>query len=499
MRRFYVLRVMLFISFLAGLMGCGQKGKQSELTVLIRMMPAQQRFFRQEIIKPFEKRNNCKINIATFNNQWDIERMLKLETGKKVADIGLVKTPFEMTRVLVAKGYMKRLDEIHDSDKVLNDIAEYHQLAAGLGFVDGYPYYIPRKLETRILFYRKSKVADAVSKFDLYKNIINDELKQYNKYGLPSGYSLEEDPGQWDFYDLYVVGSIWAQEKYNDASIGRIAHRGARYGGTALFLLDRALQLGASHEDILRLTSDKVTDMFLWERALVRCGAYNPGMWQDPWKGSNIYNGIKDGKVFLAYLQQIDCFNVHGWEDDPGMPTYLPDINDMGLSVVPKAVSFELDKKGNPLYEGNRAISTGGWWWGVPKTCPDPKLAYEFARFITNKENQAKECSKFGMIPVRKDILNNLPEVFDQGWVGEIFKVSVEQIKTQLEQEKLVTVPLVPQYAQVGQNYVEAWYKLCVEYDAKKDGVMNFSTMKMRLGSDFAAKQQEILGENYPE
>jgi hypothetical protein len=103
------------------------------------------------------------------------------------------------------------------------------------------------------------------------------------------------------------------------------------------------------------------------------------------------------------------------------------------------------------------------------------------------------------MIPVRKDLLTNLPQVFDEGWVGEIFKVSAEQIKAQLMEEELTTVPLVKQYAQIGQNYVDAWYSLCVEYDEQKDGLMNFSTMKMRLGSDFLEKQQAILGEDNPQ
>lgn len=478
--------------------GCGGGGKK-ELTVLLRMMPAQQRYFRQSVIRPFEKENNCKINVATFNNQWDIERILKLEAGKKEAEIGLVKTPFEMTRVLVSKGYMDRLTEVVDSAGAMQDLAEYHPLAAGLGFVDGHLYYIPRKLETRILFYRKSKAADAVSKYPAHKARIDEELKKYNGYGLPAGYELESDPGQWDFYDLYVLGSIWSNEEYNGVEMGRLAHRGARYGGTALFLVDRALQLGATKEDVLRLTADKTAEMFLWENILVRSGAYNPGMWEDPWKGSNIYNGIKDGKVFLAYLQQIDCFLVHGWEEDPGMPTYLPEPDDMGLAVVPKAVSFALDTAGKPLYEGNRSISTGGWWWGIPKTSPDKELAYKLARHITSKEVQAEECAKFGMLPVRKDILSNVPQAFDQGWVGEIYRVSVEQIKTQLAGDELVTVPLVPQYSQVGQNLVEAWYALAVEYDEKESEEANLATMKMRLASDFLEKQQEILGDNYPE
>ncbi len=473
-------------------------GQKNELTVLVRMMPAQQRFFRDEIVKAFEKENKCKINIATFNNEWDIERMLKLEAGKKQPEIGLVKTPFEMTRVLVAKGYMRNLAEIVDSAQVMQDLAEYHPLASGLGIIDGNAYYIPRKLETRVMFYRRSKVAEAVAKFAQHKARIDKELKSRNGYGLPKGYTLESDPAQWDFYDLYVAGSIWANEEYNGVKVGRMAHRGARYGGTALFLVDRALQLGADNPDLLRMNGDKTAEMYLWENMLVQSGAYNPGMWQDPWKGSNIYNGIKDGKVFLAYLQQIDCFLVHGWEEDPGMPTYLPDVNDMGLCVVPKAVSFTLTK-GVPSYEGSRVITTGGWWWGIPKTSPNAKLAYAFARFITKKDNQARECSKFGMLPVRKDILANIPEVFEAGWVGDIFKVSIEQIRLQFDAQDLVTVPLVDEYSQIAQNMVEAWYKLCVEYDEAKDGRMSFATMKMRLGSDFVEKQKEILGDDYPE
>jgi hypothetical protein len=273
----------------------------------------------------------------------------------------------------------------------------------------------------------------------------------------------------------------------------RIAHRGARYEGTALDLVDRALQLGATHQDILTL-GDKTAQAMLWENVFVRNGLYNPGMWQDPWRGSDLYNGIKDGKVFMTYLQQIDCFNVHGWADDPGMPTYLPDVKDMGLCLVPKAVSFDLTPQGQPAFEGSRSISTGGWWWGIPKTSPNAKLAYEFARFVTDRDNQAKECSKFGMIPVRKDILLNLPEVFDEGWVGDIFKTSVEQVKL----NELTTVPLVKEYPDVAKNLINAWYALCVEYDQKKQGKMDAAGMKQQLAKDFLPGQKQILGADYP-
>jgi ABC-type glycerol-3-phosphate transport system substrate-binding protein len=474
--------------------GCNRSAPK-EVSVLIRMMPAQERFLREQMLPIFEKEHNCKVNIATFNSEWDIERILKLESSKKNPSITLVKTPFEMTRLLVKKGLVKDLYSVMDSNQVLQDLAEYHQLASGLGFFDGKPYFIPRKLETRVLFYRKSKVAEAVTKFKDHRARIDKDLKAQNGFGLPAGYELESDPAKWDFYDLYTVGSIWANEEYNGVKMGRVAHRGARYGGTALFLVDRALQLGASTEDLLKLTEDKTVEMFVWERVFVRNGIYNQSMWQDPWKGANIYNGIKDGKVFAAYFQQIDAFLVHGWKDDPSMPSFLPDDSDMGLVTVPQAVSFELDQNGKPLFEGTRSISTGGWWWGIPKTAPDAKLGYALARFITSRENQAKECARFGMIPVRKDILNNLPEVFDQGWVGDIFKVSVGQVQT----NGLTTVPLVAGYADMSQNLIDAWYALCVEYKENDADLMNFSTMKMRLASDFLDKQKKILGDEFPE
>jgi ABC-type glycerol-3-phosphate transport system substrate-binding protein len=253
--------------------------------------------------------------------------------------------------------------------------------------------------------------------------------------------------------------------------------------------------LGATKDDILSLTADKNVAAYVWERVFVRNGLYNQGMWQESWKGENIYNAIKDGKVFLTYIQQIDAFLIHGWKDDPLMSSYLPQEDDMGLSVVPKAVSFELDSAGKPAFEGTRSISTGGWWWGIPKTAPDAKLAYKLARFITSREMQAKECSRFGMVPVRKDILNKLPQVFDQGWVGDLFRISVDQIAL----NELTTVPLVKTYAELSQNFIDAWYGLCVEYKEADGEPMNFSTMKMRLASDYLDKQKEVLGGDYPQ
>ncbi len=478
--------------------GCAKKGSGTkEYTLLVKMLPNQEKYFRREILDVFEKLNNCKINMVLYDKMWDLETILKLQQEKSDPNIFLVKVPFEMTRVLVGKGYMEQLNNIIDSSVLEQNMAEYHPLAMGLGYVDNKPYYVPRKLETRVMFYLKSKVADAAQNWKKFEKDLNKLLKDQNGYGLPKDYALEENPEQWDNYDLFVMGYYWAHTKYFNTNVfmPRIAHRGDRYEGTALGLVDGAIQFGAEPKDIMRMNADPVVDMFTWEAVFVKNGLFNSGMWNDPWRGSNIYEAIKDGKVFLTILQQIDCFLVHGWEENPEMRGYLKDPSDMGIATMPTAVSFALNPDGTYKKTGSKRISSGGWWWGVPKTSPDKKLAYQLARFITNHDNQAVECTKFGMIPVRKDIINRLGETFELGWVGDIFKVSVAQ----LEYNNMTTIPLVKEYGDISKNYIEAWYELCVnKYSKPTNEKVDANSIKNILTTKYLPMEQQLLKDKFP-
>ncbi|OGS37456.1 MAG: hypothetical protein A2293_11015 [Elusimicrobia bacterium RIFOXYB2_FULL_49_7] len=493
-----ILPVLFASTFLTLLLACGGgKNKPKELTLLLHMLPNQEIYFRNDVLNTFEKLNNCKINIVQFNQWWDIETMLKLQKEKNDPNIFLVKVPFEMSRVLVGNGLMEPLDNIVSPEVLERDMAEYQSLALGLGYVDNKPYYVPRKLETRLLFYLKSKVEDALKNWQQYENELNQLLKPQNGYGLPKNYSLESDPAQWDYYDIFVMGYYWAHQKYFNTNVfmPRIAHRADRYEGTALGLVDQAIQLGATPEDVMRMDAEPVVDMFNWEAVYIKNNIYNSDMWNESWRGTHLYEAVKEGKVFMTVFQQIDCFIVHGWEDNPEMPGYLKDPSDMAVTTMPKAVSFELNRDGTYKKEGTKKISTGGWWWGIPKTSPDKELAYRLARFITNRDNQAVECSKFGMLPVRKDIVNNLSETFELGWVGDIFKVSIEQ----LDINGYSTVPLLQEYSDISRNYIEAWYALCVDKYAKSDDKkVDFAGLRQTLKSKYVGIEKNILKDKYP-
>ncbi len=481
----------LLLMFLVGLLALGvtscQKNEpKKKIKVLLRMMPLQYDYYVKEVIPAFEKENNCDISVVTFEEGWKIEDILKLEKEKTEDKITVVKVPFEMTRILSKKDYLTTLESIIAPDQFKLDQEQYYPLAMQLGNVDGSTFYFPRKLETRVLVYLKSKVKMAVDNWEPMRDDIDKVLKVENGYGLPKDYILESDPNNWDNFDVFVAGYYWSHTLFNDIQMPRIAHRAKRYEGTALDLVDRAYRMGATAEDIVKIDSSKVLDMFAWEQLYVKAEIYNPGMWQDMWSGSDIYNGFKDGKVFMAEMQQVDCFFLHGWNDNPQMPGYVKDPSDLAFAKIPSGVALNMDKDGKPLYRGAQTNTTGGWWWGIPATADEKELGYKFIQYVTSKKIQAEEISKFGILPVRKDLVFRLPEVFTEGWVGEAFKVSSEQMKL----NGSTVVPLIKDYPSLANIYIGLWYDVVIKKYSTDVAPIQVSANEIKKAIDETYKEQ---------
>ncbi len=465
-------------------MGCAPK---TELTVLIKMMPNQERHFRNNVIPPFEKKNKCNISVINYDDMWNLSN-----TMKKYDNLCLVKTPFDVTHELVENGDIMALEDFLTKSDIDEVKKEY--FLTQLGSSSGKIYYTPRKFESRMLVYLKSKVIDAVNNWVDYKDELNAVLKRSNGYGLPFRYELEADPNKWDYYDIFVVGYYWANTKYNGKKVPRIAHRAKRYPGTALRIVDRCYQLNAEPEDILLMDTAPIIDAFEWEAVYINEKLFVPAMWLEGWSGSSIWQGFKNGNVFLSFMTQIDCFFLHG-TGTKDMPGYLQDPDDLGVAVMPKGVSFGLDDQGNYLREGKRSITTGGWWWGIPKKTPNPKISYDLARWITNTDNQIEGCSNYGMIPVRKDILGDISLMFGGGWITNIFNTAFSQ----LVENRYTTIPLTSKYGEVGKNYIEAWYDICVKKNCVKDGKVNRRKIFEILEEKYIPIQKDKLGDEYPQ
>jgi class 3 adenylate cyclase/maltose-binding protein MalE len=415
------------------------------ITILIRMMESQEIWFQENIIKEFEKQNRCKVIIRRFGADHELVEILRKEGEVwEKSNVSLVKTPLHLTLILHKEGLVKTYeDTLSDLEfskseidswlqKIMDEFDPVALKFSRFSTITGEKlHFLPRKLDTRLMIYRKSKVADAVKNWHKFKSQINANLKRENGYGLPKNYKLESDVNKWDFYDLLVVGYYWANTEYDGEKTARIAHRSKNYSGTVIGLIDRASQFGASKEDICNMhkSSDAIIDMLYWESIFRKYNLYCKGMWQeDGWYGYDIYKGIKNGKVYLAWMHQLDCMLIYGAEH-LGIKGFLTEKEDLGVSIVPQGVSFGLKKDGLPQRTGTRKTHTSGWFWGIPKNSPEPELAYKLAMFITSYEYHLEESKNFYLIPIRKRVRDTLKADLNAGWQAEVYTKSFEQLK----------------------------------------------------------------------
>ena len=478
--------IMIALIMISSSLGSVYSKEEQEMTLVIRMMDEQHRWFRENIVIPFEEEYNCKINVATFDKLTDIEIMLSAEAKSNKHETGLVKVMTEALTPL--KDYMMPLEDAGGKERLTEDLQEYVDKAVEIGTFDNKPYYMPRKLEIRTLLFLKSKVNDAVNGWTKFKDEIDSALKIENGYGLPANYALERDPNQWDMFDLFVVSYYWAHTTYFRRQMPRMAHRAKDYGGTTTFMVDRTYQMGGTMNDILEMNTDPVVDMFEWEALFKKNELYNPNMWKEKWSGGGIWKAMQNGAVFLCYMHQIDAFFIHGGST-PTMPGFIKNPKDMGLVLMPMGVSLELDANGNPVREGSRRASLSGWWWGVPKTSPNPELSYELARWITNYENHLAECQTFGMMPIRKDVLGKL-EAFPYPWMSEIFEIGYNQLSIPGTE----TAPLIPEWSLISANYRNAWYHIILKENYQEEGKTEISRAYIiEMLEPFWEKNREIL------
>ncbi|MFH1760979.1 MAG: extracellular solute-binding protein [bacterium] len=460
---------------------------KKQFTVAVNMLPDQKEYFTNKIISNFNKQNKCGIEVIDFKDNSKIPDFFTdlpaKSDGGKPSPLGLIMIPHEMTMTLIKSGKLKPFNGFLD-ENTMKEIKDTYFLVE-MYEVEGNLYLIPRKLETRIMAYRKSKVEDAVKNWSTMKEEINTLLKSVNNFGLPKEYKLEVSPGLWDFYDMFVVGYYWANEPGNKDKAGRLSHRGKRYHGTVTGLMDKIFQCGGTEYDILDLERKPGCDAFAWECLMIKHGLYNPGMWEQGWSGTDIWQAFKDNQTYLAFMTQIDCFFLLGGEKGKD-PFVIPD--ELGISIVPKGGSIDLDKDGNALRSGRYAVSTGGWWWAVPAKAKYPDLAYRLIDYISSLEVHKEECGKFGTIPVRMEMIVNSEDYFEKKTTQEIYKVS----KYQLTNNSINSVPLVKNYNLLEEIYLDVWYNFCIKEFYKKDTLVSTDLIGKAITTEFGKRLKEI-------
>ena len=152
-------------------------------------------------------------------------------------------------------------------------------------------------------------------------------------------------------------------------------------------------------------------------------------------------------------MTQLDCYALMGSLGEK----YITSTKDFKVAPNPKSVHLSSDKK------GSRAISTGGWLWGVGHQSSNPKLALELIEHITAYENQVGETQRFGMIPVKKQILGKSKIQFKESWKNNVFKTSFKQIKL----NKNTSLPYSKDFNSLAKKYVAIWKEVVTKSSGK--------------------------------
>lgn len=449
-------------------------GKKS-LTVAVNMLPDELDYFTNDIVAGFNRANKCDIQVMNYTDNAALpayfDGLPKRPDNNTYPPLGLCMIPHERTRSLLKAGKLMALNSLVPPVKIA-EIKDNFFLAE-MFETDGKLFLVPRKLETRLLVFRQDKVRDALTNWAAMRPAVDSVLKTENGAGLPRDYLLEVSPDLWDFYDLFTAGYYWKHAADNPAGAGRIAQRGKRYHGTVTGLMDQVFQCGGTEASILDFKSGPATDAFAWECLMIKHGLYNPAMWEKGWSGTDIWKAFRDNEAYLSYMTQIDCFSLSVGEK--GKPPCIAPEN-MGIAVMPQGCSIELSDSGDALRRGRHAVSTGGWWWGIPADAPEAELAFRFLEYLTGAEVQKKECGRFGLIPVRIDLMMDPPDFFKSGAMQQVFELS----KYQLTNNSINSVPVVRDYGALEGVYLDAWYGWCIGLHHGKTGLPPVRSKEVR-------------------
>src|SRR5205823_5820262 len=127
----------------------------------------------------------------------------------------------------------------------------------------------------------------------------------------------------------------------------RLAHRGYDGQETALDLYAGIYTQGGGPQDVLRVDADPVLDAFTWEAFLARSGLIPAASWQERWGLGALWNGLRDGRIFLTFMRPTEFALLHGGsvKEATGL---VDDPTDLAVAPLPRGVSLELDAGGEP-------------------------------------------------------------------------------------------------------------------------------------------------------
>lgn len=333
-----------------------------------------------------------------------------------------------------------------DPDDLLAAPGDYLPEAIDRCTLDHKLWFLPKRAQVDVLAFLQPAIEDAYLHWQEYRRDIEAALREANGVGLPKGFELERSPESWDSYDLFVAGWTWAHRPARWAEpvaaivppgaeppppvvAPRLAFRTGKSDDAVRDLVGSYYRHGLKPAELKTPDAPAVLDALQWRALFRKHHLLAPEC--ESAEGCDAFAVNKllhDRRVALAPVNQPDAFWIHGGarrDADPGMRG----AGDLNFATLPVGASLDLDPKTQqPARKGRTYSFDEIHLWALPVHSPDPHLAWELARFLTQRGLQLRETEAEGMLPVRTDLRQNYQVTFRLDWMQRVLHASYRQI-----------------------------------------------------------------------
>ena len=421
--------------------------RRTHARLLLRASPPRAKWMQENELAEFEADHDLELELVLAKDFDDVHDKL-VEEAKKPTGILLADINDEYSDDLRSENAVRPIVDGADPADAAAALDEYLPDAVERAKVQGKLWFLPKRAQVDVLAFLTPAIEDAYLNWEKFRPDIDKALKEANEFGLPKGYELERSPESWDGYDYFVAGWTWAHHPARWAEPvaanvppgaqlpppivrPRLAYRTGNSDDAVRDLVSAFYRHGMKSGEALKSAADSLPalDALQWRVLFRKHKLLVPECDSEAGCDAFLVNQLlHDRKIAMAPVNQPDAFWIHGGarrDADPGMRG----PGDLNFAPMPAGASLEIDPKtGEPARKGRTWSFDEVHLWAVPARSPDVRLAWELARFLTQRGLQLRETEAEGMLPIRKDLRQSYQVTFRLDWMQRVLHASYRQI-----------------------------------------------------------------------
>lgn len=413
---------------------------QRKVKILLRASQPRIDWMLQNEFAEYGRAHDLAFEFVAAKNFEEAHQLLLKEkdhpTGIALADID-----DEHAEELQAKGAVRPIVDGARPGDLDSTFDEYIPEAVKRGQVGKVQWYLPKRALVDVAVFLRPAVEEAYLHWQEDRPAIEAALKEANGVGLPAHYQLEKSPDEWDTFDLFVAGWHWAHHPaaWAEAAVVLGNHplppvTAPRIGSpcgdnedASDEFLNSLYRHGATGDTFMKTDAPHLLDTLQW-RALFRKQGIGPEGCEGEGLDSFAINSLLHArKLAWAPIDQEDSLWLHGGARRDA-PAGMVGAGDLAWSTLPTGVSVALDAHAEPARTGKSFSFEEVHLWAMPVHSPEPRVAFELARFLGQRGLQQRETEAQGMLPIRNDLREDYPILFRLDWMQRMLDASFRQI-----------------------------------------------------------------------